>query len=282
MKKQYKNLVAAMALSTIGISSFAATNNGGNGNNQDLLATKDAPEIIVENCKHVVGGISDEVLKEKEKTKCIFIIDQQFKTEQLNSLLRTIKQDKESILAFNMEGVKTTNILLKTVENLRKAMILPEGKTQEFERVAVLYKDPAIDLKEKEKQADAYYKTYGENNYKTTKDVYNSFKTLNEKLIKQKEVVINVEKYLMTGLEEKEINKSIANLNKSFDKEIKINNEILKSYDNFIMARKLDAQDALNKVVEEKKIKLSKKECQLLDTMYSRYEIKSFKNLTCK
>lgn len=161
-------------------------------------------------------------------------------------------------------------------------MLLPEGKTQEFERISILYKDPNLDIKEKEKQAKSYYKQFDEKNYKVNKEVYESFKELNNKLIAQKEVVVKIENELMQGFPDKEKEKLLKRLNRDFSKEININNEILKSYDNYIMARKLEAQNALTKIVEGKKIKLSKNECNLLDTMYYKYEVNTFKNLSCK
>ena len=161
-------------------------------------------------------------------------------------------------------------------------MLLPEGKTQEFERISILYKDPNLDIKEKEKQAKSYYKQFDEKNYKVNKEVYESFKELNNKLIAQKEVVVKIENELMQGFPDKEKEKLLKRLNRDFSKEININNEILKSYDNYIMARKLEAQNALTKIVEGKKIKLSKNECKLLDTMYYKYEVNTFKNLSCK
>ena len=277
MKNDYKKIVLSAVLGLGGSSAFAFDNT----KKDDLFATNNVTEEIVAHCTNIFAGL-DEKSKSKEAQKCIFVIDQQIKTEQLNAQLKTIKHDKESILGFDLSAVKTNNLLIKTIENLRKAMLLPEGKTQEFERISILYKDPNLDIKEKEKQAKSYYKQFDEKNYKVNKEVYESFKELNNKLIAQKEVVVKIENELMQGFPDKEKEKLLKRLNRDFSKEININNEILKSYDNYIMARKLEAQNALTKIVEGKKIKLSKNECKLLDTMYYKYEVNTFKNLSCK
>jgi hypothetical protein len=277
MKNDYKKIVLSAVLGLVGSSAFALDNT----KKDDLFATNNVTEEIVAHCTNIFAGL-DEKSKSKEAQKCIFVIDQQIKTEQLNAQLKTIKHDKESILGFDLSAVKTNNLLIKTIENLRKAMLLPEGKTQEFERISILYKDPNLDIKEKEKQAKSYYKQFDEKNYKVNKEVYESFKELNNKLIAQKEVVVKIENELMQGFPDKEKEKLLKRLNRDFSKEININNEILKSYDNYIMARKLEAQNALTKIVEGKKIKLSKNECKLLDTMYYKYEVNTFKNLSCK
>lgn len=277
MKNDYKKIVLSAVLGLVGSTAFALDNT----KKDDLFATNNVTEEIVAHCTNIFAGL-DEKSKSKEAQKCIFVIDQQIKTEQLNAQLKTIKHDKESILGFDLSAVKTNNLLIKTIENLRKAMLLPEGKTQEFERISILYKDPNLDIKEKEKQAKSYYKQFDEKNYKVNKEVYESFKELNNKLIAQKEVVVKIENELMQGFPDKEKEKLLKRLNRDFSKEININNEILKSYDNYIMARKLEAQNALTKIVEGKKIKLSKNECKLLDTMYYKYEVNTFKNLSCK
>lgn len=277
MKNDYKKIVLSAVLGLVGATAFALDNT----KKDDLFATNNVTEEIVAHCTNIFAGL-DEKSKSKEAQKCIFVIDQQIKTEQLNAQLKTIKHDKESILGFDLSAVKTNNLLIKTIENLRKAMLLPEGKTQEFERISILYKDPNLDIKEKEKQAKSYYKQFDEKNYKVNKEVYESFKELNNKLIAQKEVVVKIENELMQGFPDKEKEKLLKRLNRDFSKEININNEILKSYDNYIMARKLEAQNALTKIVEGKKIKLSKNECKLLDTMYYKYEVNTFKNLSCK
>lgn len=287
MKNNYKKLILSMLIGTVvtGVYANNLTNTEKHISiDNKMFETTNVPKEIIDHCNAIVAPISfkNEDLKIKEAQKCVFSIDQQIKTEQINSELKLIEQKPEVIKSFSLKDVKTGNFLIKTTAGLRKAMLLPEGKTREFERIAVFYKDPNVDIKEKEKEANAYYKQFGENNYKVSKEVYEAFKELNSNLNNQKTTVLSVERALLDGVSESEVQKVVKKIEKDFSKEIEINNEILKNYDTYLMARKLDAKDALNKVVEGKKIKLSKAECKLLDKMYYRYEVTTFKNLSCK
>lgn len=286
-----KTAVLSMILASFGIGATASSN---------PLKIENPNEMILEICNGAVKNIGIEKIKENELDKCVFSIDQQFKQKEIESKLKKIKQDKETISQFKIDGIKSYDLLVETLKSLRQAMLLPEGKTAEYERIGSLYKDPNIDIKDKEKEAKEYYSKFNEKNYKVSEDVYKAFRDLNLKLVAQKEKVIAIESILlnneleklafMEGVDVKSITEQMKKdsekkqkqFEKAFTKQLEINNAILADYNTFLMARQLEAKDTLNKIVEEKKIKLTKKECELMNVMYKTYELNNFKNLTCK
>lgn len=246
----------------------------------------------------------DKNLADLIAKKCVFLGEQEMLGYELKFGLKKIDHTNEDFknkleLIKEIKSLKNFNTALK---ELRETSLLREGETKEFERVGSLFKNPDIKLTEKKKEEKDYYKKYSKDNYKVSKETYENFKNLNTALLEQKEKVLMIEGYFhdidmkeikkakiskeeqdrLINQENKKFKIETTHPEKSFNKEIVINNKVFENYETYLLARKMYAEKTLTNIVELKKVRLSNKECDLLDIMNKGYEIKTFKNLTCK